>query len=157
VGGGDRGMLMLPLALLEDEQTVTHFNYLNDPDLTKWAAYMPYYAMAFLLFIKQTVLTTSSTRASRGLRRRMEKAGARRPDPLVRVVQLRKHKHAYTHSDGDQEQVDWSCRWLVQGHWRNQWYSSKQIHQPIWIAPFIKGPDDKPLKTPANRVFAVVR
>jgi hypothetical protein len=42
-------------------------------------------------------------------------------------------------------EVEWSHRWLVRGHWRNQWYSTLKEHRLIYINPHIKGPDDKPL------------
>jgi hypothetical protein len=41
--------------------------------------------------------------------------------------------------------VDWSHRWIVQGHWRNQWYARAGEHRPKWIDPYPKGPEDKPL------------
>jgi hypothetical protein len=40
---------------------------------------------------------------------------------------------------------EYSHRWMVQGHWRNQWYPSMQDHRPKYIPPHIKGPKDKPL------------
>lgn len=40
--------------------------------------------------------------------------------------------------------VEWSHRWAVRGHWRNQWYPKLQRHCQIWIEPHIKGPEDKP-------------
>lgn len=36
-------------------------------------------------------------------------------------------------------------RWIVRGHWRNQYYSTRGDHRPIWIAPHFAGPEDKPL------------
>lgn len=38
--------------------------------------------------------------------------------------------------------VDWQQRWLVRGHWRRQPTASGIKHK--WIAPYIKGPADKP-------------
>ena len=43
-------------------------------------------------------------------------------------------------------------RWLVLGHFRNQWYRSEQTHKVIWIAPYVKGPDDAPLKPTVYKV-----
>jgi hypothetical protein len=34
---------------------------------------------------------------------------------------------------------------VVRGHWRNQWYPSLNARRPLWIAPYLKGPDDAPL------------
>jgi len=47
--------------------------------------------------------------------------------------------------------VDWSCRWMVRGHWR------VLETGPTWITAHVKGPESKPLKPPSDRVFAVVR
>ena len=58
--------------------------------------------------------------------------------------------------EGDEREVQWSHRWVVQGHWRNQWYGSEKVHRQIWIAPFIKGPDDKPIVF-KRRAFELVR
>jgi hypothetical protein len=45
-------------------------------------------------------------------------------------------------------------RWLVRGHHRAQWYPSLKAHKVVWIAPYIKGPADAPLKMP---VYVVKR
>lgn len=58
--------------------------------------------------------------------------------------------------EGEEREVQWSHRWLVQGHWRNQFYPSEQVHRQIWIAPFVKGPDDKPLIF-KRRAFELIR
>mgnify|MGYP001047303065 CR=1 FL=1 len=42
--------------------------------------------------------------------------------------------------------VDWTHRWIVSGHWRQQAHGpGRSQRRPIWIAPHLKGPDDKPL------------
>ncbi|MFL5861133.1 MAG: hypothetical protein ACJ780_10170 [Solirubrobacteraceae bacterium] len=58
--------------------------------------------------------------------------------------------------EGDEREVQWSHRWLVQGHWRNQWYGSEKVHRQIWIAPYVKGPDNMPLIF-KRRAFELVR
>lgn len=60
-------------------------------------------------------------------------------------------KRDYESSESD---VDWKYRWLVRGHHRAQWCPSTQSHKLMWIAPYIKGPEDKPLKA---RAYKVVR
>lgn len=46
----------------------------------------------------------------------------------------------------------WKQRWLVRGHLRAQWYPSTKSHQVIWISPYLKGPENAPLKVPVYRV-----
>lgn len=38
-----------------------------------------------------------------------------------------------------------NSRWKVQGHWRDQWYSSLQIHKRVWIAEHAAGRAESPL------------
>lgn len=107
-------------------------------------------------FIEQKILVQSPEKVDRPTRRRLGKEW--RPEPLVRVVELRKQEVRNYQERGEAgEPVEWSCRWLVQGHWRNQWYPSRNEHAPAWIGPYVKGPEDKPLKPPKARVYAVVR
>jgi hypothetical protein len=68
---------------------------------------------------------------------------------LVRTVTLR-----YTHHDPEIIEAHlegegriYRHRWYVRGHWRNQWYPSRDEHRPIWIPSYIKGPDGAPLLT----------
>jgi len=37
--------------------------------------------------------------------------------------------------------------------WHDQWYPSEQIHRQIWISPYVKGPEDKPLIVRPRRVY----
>ena len=83
----------------------------------------------------------------RAARRRLEKAGSPLADKRIVTVKLRlAAPHA---ADGDQDaehaRRDWTHRWIVSGHWRNQWHPSIRQHRVQWISPYTKGPDDKPL------------
>jgi hypothetical protein len=61
----------------------------------------------------------------------------------LNVVTLRRPE---SNRSGDSESsVEWSHRWLVNGHWRNQWYPSLETHRLIWVNPHVKGPPDKEL------------
>lgn len=77
-------------------------------------------------------------------------------DPVAHVVRFRKSE-ARRHGECPGHDVEWSCQWLVRGHWRNQWHPRMQRHAPVWILPHIKGPADMPLKTPAPEVWQVAR
>lgn len=90
-------------------------------------------------FFQQTIASITRERAERPLRRQL--ARAKLPDTHVTVIDLRR---SATRGDGHSE-VEWSHRWLVRGHWRNQWYPSEETHRLIYINPFIKGPDGAPL------------
>ena len=82
----------------------------------------------------------------------------------VHVVLLRRVRHA-TDEEGTSRDIDWSCRWVVQGHWRHRAEPGNK-HRGVkgdtaddgtalcalcgdrlyWVEPYIKGPDGRPLK-----------
>jgi hypothetical protein len=107
-----------------------------------------------LSFIQQKIMVPSRFTVSRSTRKRLEKL-SEKPETEVNVISLRKVVHKRSGDEG--EMVDWSCRWYVTGHWRNQWYGSTKNYHPIFVNTYIKGPDDKPLKDPGQKLFAVVR
>lgn len=77
--------------------------------------------------------------------------------PRVRVIGLRpgtEHATAYDSAGG--RTVEWRHRWMVRGHWRNQPYPSlgEGVTKPVWIAPYLKGPDGAPVLT-TPKVIAV--
>jgi len=74
----------------------------------------------------------------------------------VKVVTLRRLE-TQPRPPGPGEPVDWSCRWIVDGHWRNQYHPSTGRHELTYINPFVKGPADKPLKVSSATVYAVNR
>jgi hypothetical protein len=75
-------------------------------------------------------------------------------DRDVVVVRLRRERSPSETLGGV---ANYSHRFLVSGHWRNQWHPSTGTHRQQWISPYVKGPDDKPLKTPAGRAFVLTR
>lgn len=108
---------------------------------------------AFWAIVSQPLPAVITERsASRAERRRAERE-ARRLDP-VRVIELRRRESGS--ATDEHSPVDWSHRWLVSGHWRNQWLPSKETHRLQFIAPYIKGPDDKPF-VPKDVLYRVDR
>jgi len=91
----------------------------------------------------------------RAARRRLEKMGVEHV-PTVRVVELRR-RETVEREPGASAAVEWSCRWIVRGHWRQQWCSASREHRPVWVTAHVKGPDGKPLRPPRATVFEVVR
>lgn len=111
----------------------------------------------FIQFISQEILVNRKSYVRRATARRAKRSNLT-INPVVNVVQLRRKRYEHsadeTYEPSDRE---YSHQWLVRGHWRNQWYPSLGIHQPKWIAPYVKGPEDKPFKPSAATVHAVVR
>lgn len=60
-------------------------------------------------------------------------------------------------SDDEGGFVEWTHRWIVSGHWRNQacgeGYSERKL---VWVSPHVKGPENKPLVI-RDTVGALVR
>lgn len=97
------------------------------------------FVQAFWRLGQQFVL--AEERLPRAERRRAERRN--RPVESVTIMRLRRAKHPT--ASGDHVPVDWTHRWIVRGHWRNQWYPSEQRHRQRYVIPHVKGPDDKPL------------
>jgi hypothetical protein len=73
----------------------------------------------------------------------------------VTVITLRRQRHP-DHPDHEPGEVEWKWQWVVRGHWRNQWYPSIKQHRQIWVMPYMKGPEDAPIK-PVKRAFEFTR
>lgn len=108
--------------------------------------------MSFFRFIKEPFVDPRMVVPSRQVRKRAQSIGI---PPQVRVVELRK-KYRDAHRNPDAQPGNYSHRWFVTPHWRNQWYPSEQRHAPKWIHGYIKGPDDKPFVAKDN-IFSVDR
>lgn len=119
----------------------------------RYDAMFRYMAAAFSL-MNQTIVITSDEPVTRATRKRAA-AALKTPQSSVRVVKLRRPEHQT--KDSGTGPAEWSCQWVVRGHWRQQYHPSTGDHRPLFILPYVKGPEDKPLKVPAERVFAIVR
>lgn len=105
------------------------------------------------MFVEQDIVSIPSTRPGKHFAKRIESVGH---EASCHVVALRRRTPSGVSGEGERS-VDWQCQWLVRGHWRRQFYPKANRNVPIFIEPYMKGPDDKPLKVPAPTVFAVTR
>jgi hypothetical protein len=121
-----------------------------DRELMVWLRKLVF---SFFAFIRQECVSIQTAPASRPIRRHLPKAYT--AEPVIKIIQLRRRSPAT--NGGESQSRDYSCRWLVRGHWRNQFYPSSQSHRPRFIPAYVKGPDDKPLKSTKSSIFAVVR
>ena len=112
-----------------------------------------YAALRFMTHKITTIRTLPE--GDRPAMRRLARAGFEHA-PAIEIIELRRRTAAHAPT-GEHDPVDWSCRWGVDGHWRNQFYSSTGEHKLIWIDPYIKGPPDKPLKVKPTVVYGLVR
>lgn len=112
--------------------------------------YTAFYLMA------QRLSITFDEDVDRATRRRAEHDKVSVP-PKIRVVSLRRLEQHKEKVGGVNAPVDWQWQWEVRGHWRNQWCRSTQTHKPLFIEGYIKGPEDKPLKPPGQKLFVAAR
>lgn len=98
---------------------------------------------AFLLARQGNVTEQHDQAVARPERRRYTRAGMPEPGP-VRVLRLRRSVRGDQAPAGGSSR-EYRHRWMVRGHWRNQWYPSIKDHRPKWIAQYLAGPDGAPL------------
>jgi hypothetical protein len=74
-------------------------------------------------------------RPSRPFRRIVKRANLEQRD--ITVIRLRRQSHTAE----EHHPVDWSCRWIVRGHWRRL-----ETGRQVYVRPHVKGPDEMPLR-----------
>ncbi len=105
------------------------------------------------LLLNERLARRARTKASRGVMRRTTR---QKVEPEIQIVRLRQERQLSESSDTRSAARHWDHRWIVRGHWRNQWYPSTEEHRSKWIPAHVKGPDDAPLKAP-KRVYLANR
>jgi hypothetical protein len=109
--------------------------------------------LALWRFMGQEIVVSEPAFLDRAARRRAERAGQ---DASVTVVRLRRVQHP---DAPDTDRIGgrlWTMRWWVSGHWRTL-YRGTDRERKIWVRPFVKGPDDKPLAAPKRRLVSIER
>jgi hypothetical protein len=106
-------------------------------------------AQTTLRLMQQKIAHRQSERPDRPTRRNGQRCGFNEREVLV--VRLR--RESGDHEPGEGDGANYSHRFIVGGHWRNQWYPKGRVHRQIWISPYVKGPDDKPLVVKPKRAF----
>lgn len=106
-----------------------------------------------LAFVSSPYLITEQHRMPRPDRHRYQRATGEEAS-AVNVITLRSPTSSSADRSGDGIARDWQHRWLVRGHYRNQWYPSILGHKLIRVPPYMKGPQNKPLLT---HLYAVAR
>lgn len=97
---------------------------------------------AFWLLTRQPLAEQDAVLPDRAERRRAARQGRPEPPP-VRLIRLRRQHGSYA---GKGHPGQWYHQWVVRGHWRMQpWGPGRQYRRPVWISPFVKGPEGAPL------------
>ncbi|HYQ84111.1 MAG TPA: hypothetical protein VEP28_08935 [Rubrobacter sp.] len=126
---------LVPLSYMSD---LRHMSQEGDPEAT-WLTFV----RVFNRLMQERIVLKTRMRPHRAIRRAASRLGLEEVKDIV-VCELRRARpRGYEWPETEQE-VHYSHRFLVQGHWRNQWYPSEGRHKQKWISPYIKGPEDKP-------------
>lgn len=112
----------------------------------QWLGLIAFINSPFVESVKQRVIEKGKKRKHHG-RRIIETAS-------VNVVRLRSGVQEAVDIERGNHGPQWKGRWLVRGHYRAQWYPSTATHRVIWIAPYLKGPDDAPM---VQQLYDVIR
>ena len=106
--------------------------------------------VALLEFMSQKIIHVSSPqKPSRAVLRRMEN----NESSFYREVTLRAVQDV---SAIEPQGGKLTKRFVVRGHWRNQWYPSTETHRAIWILSHLKGPEHMKVENP-EVIFNVSR
>lgn len=115
------------------------------------------FVLAGLVWLHQKIVVADVQHIERHARKRIEQQLKRQP--VLRLVQLRRTEHVQPTDDTvDPAKREYSHRWTVDGHWRNQRVGpGRKETRLTWVMPYIKGPDDKPLVVSSKKVYVVSR
>lgn len=111
--------------------------------------------LAACVWLEQRIIVTTDGHIERHRRKQIAREHNVPQPSSVKIVQLRRRESDAERLSDETESIDWSCQWIVNGHWRNQPYKNER--KLIYILPFVKGPADKPLKVPKQTVYEVSR
>jgi hypothetical protein len=120
----------------------------------------PPFILAALAWLEQRVLNTTAANVHRAVRREFQRVYDCKAED-VRIIHLRRAEHnsdAVKVEHDETEESRYSCRWVVDGHWRNQPCGRRHADRRLtWISPYLKGPNDAPLKEFQPKMYVVVR
>lgn len=110
--------------------------------------------VATILVMNQKVAGIAGANADRAAFKRAQREGITAPN-LVNIVTLRKliDRGKIFPGEAEERDVTWSHRWWVKGHWRWQYYPSRNTHEWIYIDPYPKGPEHLELITKPDIYF----
>lgn len=109
--------------------------------------------LSMLAFLKSPYTSVEERKLPRQWRHGESALAKNDADKVIHVVELRRSAKDAVAAYAAESRA-FKHRWWVAGHFRSQWYASKQSHEVIWIAPHIKGPDGAPM---LDKIYAVRR
>jgi hypothetical protein len=136
----DRGIPRILFGVFNLDEPLT-------PDITALYAAMK--------FMQLPIVSTAPHGWTRPFRRRAEREGVRLPE--VKVVRLRRNQSVAKPRDPNAEPFHYKQQFVVEHHWRKQYYPSTGERKPKFIDDYIKGPRDAPLAPVRPTIYKVDR
>lgn len=144
-----------PLSSQIEEPELSWQGYVDERTLWE-TTQLKKFAVAASTFLRQKFLRVEKEPLERHARKRIQRSGGKISD--ISVVHLRKTPAKPKNEvEAEAQKIDWQWQWSVKKHVRQQWYATLQEHLPIIIHPYLKGPEDKPLKPRTTPIFLVAR
>jgi hypothetical protein len=107
-------------------------------------------------FMRQKLMAVERVPLERHARKRLAKLGNPKEQDHVSVVSLRRSaSKEKSHQTDVQSSREFAWQWTVRGHVRQQFYATLNEHLPVYIHPYLKGPEDKPLKPRSTPIYSV--
>lgn len=143
---------------LDNECVVSATGAAGDPDDRDFAsragqgtlAWVHTLLTAFRLMATSRTATVTEQLPVRAARRRAARLGVTAADRPVRLLDVTTppRRERIDDQGGTPAGRTYRVRWVVGGHWRQQWYPSQETHRPRYIDAYVKGPEGAPLKVP---------
>ena len=127
--------------------------YGTNPETPAASSTLSVLLSTWLLMAQAGVADTVVQPAEKAVRRAYGRAN--RPAPDVRIVDLRRRQAPAMPAEANApaRSREYHVQWMVRGFFRDQaWGPQHSLRKRIYIAPYLKGPEDKPLKAPAATV-----
>lgn len=124
-------------------------NEVDENDVPTGAEWWWKIAQTTLRLMQQRISARHGMRPDRACRREAVRRGFGERE----VVVVRLRRESGPGSEEPASDANYSHRFIVSGHWRNQWYPASGLHRQIWISPYVKGDESLPLVIRPRRVF----
>lgn len=129
---------------------LSHMPYLTYLYIGQLKKDLEAYLTATFLLATQPRIGQISRHNPKPRRRRYIPPGPGDINTGVNLVALRENAARLPTEEPSEGEKKWglSVRFMVRGHWRNQACGAKMgQRRPVYVAPYLKGPEDAPLKT----------
>ena len=97
------------------------------------------FVMAASVWLQQRIVVMSGGHVERHRRKQLAREHDAPVPSDVKVIQLRRPESDTRIAAGAPESVEWSCRWVVNGHWRNQIYANGRHELDLHHVPYAEG------------------